>query len=39
MDGQMQRMRHLDMFWQEYESIQPQVNDTVEDDEDSVNGI
>ncbi|XP_046864593.1 rho GTPase-activating protein 18-like [Xenia sp. Carnegie-2017] len=39
MDSQMQRMRHLDMFWQEYESIQPQVNDAVEDDEDSVNDV
>lgn len=39
-DGQMARMRQpwvdLDMFWKEFESIEPRVED--DEEEDNVNG-
>ena len=37
-DGQMPRMRQtdLDMFWKEYESIEPTVEET--NDEEDLNG-
>ena len=39
-DGQMQRIRQLDldMFWKEYESIEPRVEETNDEEDDHSNG-
>lgn len=40
-DGQISRVRQseLDMFWKEYESIEPRVEDTHDEEDEHLNGI
>lgn len=39
-NGQMQRVRQLDldMFWKEFESIAPNVEESNEEEDDTING-